>query len=180
MAEQTAARLWGTRALYVAISLAILFVCILPLHTLPRYWAGPDLLLALTLVWSLRKRRAVPILIVAAVALLADLMLQRPPGLWAAILVIGSEWLKSHARQLRDQSFATEWLTVATLIVLMALAYRITLAMTVTQMPPLGLYVMQVVATIVIYPLVVGVSHVVFGIRKAQPGDLESMGRQRA
>lgn len=180
MAEQTATRLWVTRGLYVAISLAILFFSILPLHTLPRYWAGPDLLLALTLTWSLRKRRAVPLLIVAAVALLADLMLQRPPGLWAAIVVIGSEWLKSHARQLRDQSFVTEWLTVGTLILLMALAYRVALAISVTQLPPLGLYVMQFVATIVVYPMVVGVSHLAFGIRKAQPGDLESLGRQRA
>ena len=178
MAEQTPARIWTMRAMFVLIALAILFFRLLPLHTLPRGWAGPDLFLAVVAAWSLRRRRAVPVWLVAALALLGDLLLQRPPGLWAAMTVVASEWFKAHSRQLRDQTFVTEWITVGTVLVAMAVGYSLALALTVTQGPPLGLFTMQIVATWAVYPLVVGISNVVFGIRKPQPGDLESLGRQ--
>ena len=59
----------------------------------------------------------------AVAFLLTDLLLQRPPGLWAVLALIGVENLKSRGRHLRDASFAAEWLTVA-VILTMVIMYQ--------------------------------------------------------
>ena len=65
---------------------------LLPLQTTPRSLAGPDLLLAFAVAWCLRRPEFVPPLALALAFLLADLLLQRPPGLWAllALFTVGS------------------------------------------------------------------------------------------
>ena len=47
-----------------------------------RFLIGPDLLIAFAFAWSLRRPEYVPSLLLALLFLLADLLLQRPPGLW--------------------------------------------------------------------------------------------------
>src|SRR6056297_679498 len=165
MAERKRHNRWLMRLLYVALCLALIFLHLLPLETLPRGWAGPDLLLALTFAWLLRRPDYVPPLLIAAIFLLADLLFQRPPGLWAAMVLLGSEALRAREPGLRDLTFAVEWLSVVTTLV----------AMMVDQ-APLGLSLMQVIATLLVYPLVAIVSKMVFGVRKIAPGDIDALG----
>ena len=75
----TSSRTWPMRAAFVALSLALIFVHLLPLETVPRKWAPPDILLAFAFAWVLRRPDYVPALLVAGVFLMADLLLQRPP-----------------------------------------------------------------------------------------------------
>jgi rod shape-determining protein MreD len=48
--------------------------------------------------------------------LLADLLFLRPPGLWAAIVVLGHEFLRNREQGLRDMPFFVEWGLVASLL----------------------------------------------------------------
>lgn len=175
MDERGQAYLWAMRALFLALCAGVMFLRLMPLDTLPRGWAGPDLIVALVLAWSLRRPEYVPPLLIAAVMLLTDLLFQRPPGLWAALVVIGSQALKARAQDLRDLTFMMEWASVATTLVVMTLGFRIVLGITLVDQAPLGLSLMEMVATLLAYPVVVFASHFVLGVRKAAPGDLDAM-----
>lgn len=175
MAEGGPARLWSMRALYAGLCALLVFVRLLPLDTLPRGTAGPDLILALTFAWVLRRPEYVPPLLIGAVFLLCDLLFQRPPGLWAALVLIGCQTLRARAVELRDLSFMMEWASVATTLAAMTLAQRVVLAITLVDQPPLGLSLIEAMMTLALYPLVVVISQALFGVRKAAPGDLDAI-----
>lgn len=179
MVERNTFRLWAMRATFVALGLATIFVCLLPLQTGPARWPTPDILLALCLAWSLRRPDFAPVLCIGALMLLADLMFQRPPGLFAAMTVIASEAMRRRGPGLRDAGFATEMLTVALSIAVITIAYRVALTLLVLPRPPLGLSLVQAMLTIAAYPLVVVVSQLVLGVRTQTQAELAS-GRGRA
>lgn len=176
MNEQTASRIWGMRLTFALITCIILFFHLLPLETSPRRWVGPDLLLAFACAWSLRRPEYVPTIALAGLFLLADLLLFRPPGLWAAFALIGCEHLKSRARSLRDGSFANEWLMVCVVITVIAVFYRAVLMITFVELPSFGLAMFELVMTMLFYPVVVGATHFILGVRKATPGELDAAG----
>lgn len=118
MNELQTTRIWLMRACFIILALVILFIHLLPLNTLPRAWAMPDLLMGFALAWSVRRPDYVPVFLLGALLLLADLMLQRPPGLWAVLTLLCCENLKQRSHTLRAANFAVEWATTATMIVL--------------------------------------------------------------
>lgn len=168
--------IWWKRGLFLLLALTILFGNLLPLSTVPSSWAGPDLLIALTFAWALRRPEFVPVLLIAFIMLLADLLLQRPPGLMAALIVLGTEQLKTRAIGLRDASFVGEWVAAGLVVVGVFLLNRVTLSVLMVDQAPLGLTLIQMIATILIYPVVVFVSHLFFGVRKLAPGDDDAIG----
>ncbi|MEO1138921.1 MAG: rod shape-determining protein MreD [Pseudomonadota bacterium] len=176
MAENAAVHMWAMRVIYLSLGLLLMFLSLLPLQTLPRGWAGPDVIVALTFAWVLRRPDYVPPLLVAGVILLGDLMFHRPPGLWAALVLIASETLRARHVGLRDLTFAVEWVSVTTTLVAITLIYRTVLALLLVDQAPLGLSIVQLVMTLISYPLVVIVSQSLFGVRKLAPGDIGAMG----
>ena len=177
MIDSALLKLWLKRALFVLLSLVVMFFHLLPLDAMPDRWAGPDLLAALVFAWAVRRPEYVPILLVASVMLLADLVFQRPPGLWSVLVVCAAEWLKSRERRQRETTFALEWLTFAGAFIVITAIYRIVLMILILSPGMLYLATFQVVATIAVYPLVVAVSRFVLGVRRAAPGDVDRMGK---
>jgi rod shape-determining protein MreD len=163
------------RILFGMLCLVLIFLHLLPLQILPRGWAGPDVMLALTFAWVLRRPDFVPPLLIAGLFLLTDLLFQRPPGLWAALVLLGSQALRAREPGLRDLTFAVEWVSVATTLVAMTLGYRFILALLMVDQAPLGLSLMQLVLTLMVYPLVALISHSAFGVRKIAPGDIDAL-----
>jgi len=100
------------RAVFPVLALLNIFFHLLPLDTIPRQWAPPDLLVAAALAWSVRRPDYIPTAILALTLLLADLMFQRPPGLMAMLVLLGSEFLKPRALTHRDTGFVAEWISV--------------------------------------------------------------------
>lgn len=119
-----------------------------------------------------------PRFFLALVFLLADLLLQRPPGLWAVLALIGVENLKSRGRHLRDASFAAEWLTVAVILTMVIFANRILLSLALVPTPSLTLNLTELALTTLAYPLIVAVTHGIMGVRKTAPGDLDALGKR--
>ncbi|WP_333684178.1 rod shape-determining protein MreD [Pontibaca methylaminivorans] len=165
----TPGRLWFMRLVYLGLALFLICLHLLPLTTLPPRFTPPDLLLGLTLAWALRRPEQVPVLAIAAVMLLADLMFLRPPGLFAALVVIGSEWLKRRIPILRESGFASEWGAVALAVLGMLLANRLALGLLVVQQAPLRPHLVQAGLTIATYPLVVLFVQGILGVRRAAP-----------
>ncbi|OZB17347.1 MAG: rod shape-determining protein MreD [Rhodobacterales bacterium 34-62-10] len=178
MAEGSTPRIWAMRMMFVALAMLLIFSKLVPLDFQPQVWAGPDMLVALIFAWALRRPEFVPALSVGLIILLADLLFLRPPGLWAALMVIGTQALKNRARTLRDQPFMMEWLAVAGIFLTISLVNRLVLAVLMIPQAPLGLTVIHVVMTLICYPVIVMISQWVFGVRKAAPGDLDRLGQR--
>ncbi|MGC3938498.1 rod shape-determining protein MreD [Roseobacter sp. EG26] len=176
MSELPQTRLWTMRLGFTLLVCVILFFHLLPLDTTPRRWVGPDLLLAFACAWSIRRPEYVPAIALALLFLLADLLLQRPPGLWALLALVACERLKNRARGLRDTGFAREWLTVCIVVAGVALAYRALLIITLVELPAFGLTLFETIMTMLFYPLVVAVTHGLMRVRKAMPGDMDGSG----
>lgn len=162
---------WGLRIAFVLVCFAVLFVKLLPLRLEPRSLAGPDLILMILFSWTLRRPDAVPLIISASVLLLSDLVLMRPPGLWAALVLIATEWLRVRDRFLRNSTFWAEWLNVSLALAFISLIYSFALTLMFDISDAYFLSVMQFSLTVILYPLVVFVSSVVFGVRRSAPRD---------
>ncbi|MDE4134096.1 rod shape-determining protein MreD [Phaeobacter sp. QD34_3] len=176
MASTSPGRIWLMRMAFPALALVLLFFHLLPLDTLPSRWAPPDLLLALALAWSLRRPDFVPVLLLGATMLMADMLFQRPPGLFALLVVLGCEFLKSRVLPHPETAFAAEWLAVAMVISGIVVLNRAILAILAVAQAPLGLTLIQAVLTIAVYPLVVLFSQQLLGVRKLSPAEAEVLG----
>ncbi|AXI48135.1 rod shape-determining protein MreD [Sulfitobacter sp. SK012] len=208
MNELSPARLWLMRAGFVLLTALIIFYQLLPLDTAPvdlfttdlvplaasdssdarlerllhlsdpRRWIGPDLLLGFAMAWSLRRPEYVPAILLAGIFLLADMLLQRPPGLLALLTLVGCENLKMRERGLRDATFVAEWIAVAFVMVSIFIANRIILSLLLVDTAPWGLSLIELGMTLLFYPLIAGVTHGLMGVRKTAPGELDSKGQR--
>lgn len=174
--DRSASHNWGMRGLYVFLTVLVLFLHLLPLNTPPDRWPFPDFLIALTFAWVLRRPDYVPTLLVAATMLMADLLLQRPPGLLAALVVLGSTYLRSAAPGMRDLGFVGEWTSVAAVITTIFLVNRIVLSVLSVEQTALAPVVIQMVLTILAYPVIVLLSQNVLGVRRMSSADASAVG----
>jgi rod shape-determining protein MreD len=177
MAERTDSKTWMKRTTFVALAFVLIVAELVPLDLRPNVWAGPDLLMAVTLAWVARRPSALPVFVVAVVFLMADFLFMRPPGLWAALVVVLTEMIRRRNSEFRNMPFLAEWGTIAGGIVMITLMNRAILFVVASPRAPLGLTLMEMIMTIIVYPLVVMVAYFVFGIRRAAPGETGSKGQ---
>ncbi len=176
MAERTATHLLLNRGLFLGLCLLLIYVQILPLETTPRRWTGPDMLVVMSVAWTLRRPEYAPAWLLAGVMLLGDFLFMRPPGLFSALTVILCEFMRRRSVLLRDTAFAIEWLSATGAIVALALGNRLIMTIFFIEQVPLGLTLIQMIMSILCYPLVVLFAWAFLGLRKAAPGDLNALG----
>lgn len=169
---------WLGRLTWLLICFALIFIQLLPLNTLPPSWAGPDLMLVITLAWVARRPDYAPALMIVPVFLIADLLFGRPPGLHTAFVLILTEALRAQANSLRNVPFPLEWATVAFGIVALTLANRIVLAIFLTPQAPLRLTMIEMAMSCMVYPLVVATAFLVFGVSRPAPGEVDALGHR--
>lgn len=178
MVDQRPTRVWVMRALFSAVILGILLIHLLPLETQAERWIGPDIILAVTFAWGFRRPDYVPAVLVGLLALTADALMQRPPGLYAALLVLGVESLRLRTQANREISFMLEWLIVSGTMVGVFVLYRLAHAVFFMVPTPFGASLLQLIITIAVYPAVVLASLLIFGIRKPAPGEVDALGHR--
>lgn len=163
--------LWG---LIAAVSIV---VRMLPLGNAPG-WPMPDVLLALTLAWVLRRQAHLPAVLIALVFLAEDLFLMRPPGLWALMVLLGTEFLRRRESVVRELNLLFEWAMVAGVMLAMVVGNRLLRAVVFTPNDPLLPTLAGLVLTVLSYPLVVVVLQGVLRIRKPATGEVDERGRR--
>lgn len=178
MVEGGSRTIWLYRGLFVALAAFVLFLRILPLGSIAGNWPGPDLLLCLIMAWVMRRPDYLPVLLIALVVFIEDLILMRPPGLWTALTVVATEFLRSRVALTRELNFAVEWLLVAGLMIGMLLAYRLIFALVLLPQPPLGFALMQILWSVLCYPVIVIASRLALYLRKPAMGEVDERGRR--
>ena len=176
MIEGADRQTWINRGVFIVLAFVFIVIDLVPRDMRPPVWAAPDLLLAATLAWVARKPSYLPVLVIAAFFLMTDFLFMRPPGLWAALVVILTEAIRRRNRDFRDMPFLVEWGTIAIGIIAITVANRLVLAVVMLPQAPLGLTFTQMIATIAVYPVVLVVAHFVFGVTRTAPGEVGSKG----
>lgn len=195
MVDPAAREVWLHRALFVAIALLLLFWRLLPLPMAMMtdcaetagwcrftVWLnrtpGPDLLLCIIFAWTMRRPDYLPALLIAAVVLLEDMLLDRPPGLWTALVLLASEFVRGRVALTRELNFGVEWLLVSGLMVAMLVVYRLTFAMVLVPQAGFGFAMIQVLWSVLCYPVVVFLSRYVLDLHKPAMGEIDAYGRR--
>jgi len=178
MAEARPGLGWAWYGLFVGLGLGSIFLRIVPLPQMSGQLPGPDLLMCLSCLWVLRRPDLLPAALIVGVVLLEDILLMRPPGLWAAIMLVGTEFLRRRAALSRELTLLSEWMLVALVMLAMVMAHRMVNVLAMLPQPPLGLSLVQFGASVLAWPLLVGVMRVVFGLRKPATGEVDAFGRR--
>ncbi|MDF1871778.1 rod shape-determining protein MreD [Vannielia sp.] len=178
MIDPVTSRTWTYRLGFIVLCALFTFFRLLPLDTSAEGWPGPDLMLALTMAWVLRRPAFVPPMLIVMVFLTADLIFQRPPGLWAMLVLLGTEFLRARQSLSREVPFPVEWALAGSVVLAILIAYFALLALFMVPRPPLSVATARAIATIGVYPLVVLASHLLFGLRKASPGEVDALGHR--
>ena len=178
MAEKSGVHLWSMRLLYSALCGLVVMFHLLPLGQLGAISFSPDIILCITLAWIVRRPDYAPILLIAVIALLADLLLMRVPGLWAALTVLLADSVSKQRHKMRSTGFGVEWFRVSVGIAVIFVVERVALGFLFVETPPLGASIAQYLATLVAYPIVVGVTSGVFRVRKPELIETTPAGRR--
>lgn len=178
MIDQLTLVRWFYWLLLISLAGASVFVRLLPVGSGSAGWPGPDLLLCLVFAWVHRRPDFVPVLLVAALFLVTDMLFLRPPGLWTALVILGLEFLRGREPLSRELPFLVEWGMVAAVMVAMLVANRLVLGLFVVEQASLGRSLMQMLVTLVAYPLVALVSVHILRVRRLQPGEGEGLRRR--
>ncbi len=179
MARSPAANRWIYGAAYVGAASVIILLRILPTDLGPNGYPGPDLLLCLTFAWVLRRPHFVPVFLIAPVFLMTDILYLRPPGLWTALVILAAEYLRSRESALRELPLAAELGLVSVVLILVHLANYLVLLIFAVPHGPLGLVVLQTIASLIAYPMIVILARLVFKVDKMSPADVEAARRVR-
>lgn len=176
MLDPVSLRIWSNRGLFVALIGFLVFARMLPLDTSATGLPGPDLILALTFAWVLRRPSYVPALLIVVVFLFCDLLFGQPPGLWAMLVLIASEFLRARQGLSRELPFPLEWAFVAMIMGALWTAHLISLGLFALDRPAIGLAAVQLLFTIAAYPAIVWLSALLFGLKKATPEEADALG----
>ncbi len=177
MVDSPTFRYWLYQGFYLALAVLIMTALLMPLPRPADSLPGPDLLLCLTLAWAIRRPDYLPVLLIAFVFLMQDFLLSRPPGVWTALVIIGTEFLRGRWALTRELNFPTEWLLMAGLMVAAFLVNRLILSIFLVPIPGLGPVLVQILWTILVYPLVVWLLQTLVGLRKPATGETDAHGR---
>lgn len=176
MSERTDGKTWINRGVFVALAFSFVVIDLVPRDMRPSPWATPDFLLAFTLAWVARKPTYLPVVVIAAFFLMTDFLFMRPPGLWAALVVILTEIIRRQNHDFRNMPFLVEWGTIAFGVVAITVINRIVLALVMLPQAPLGLTLIQMMATILVYPFVLVIAHAAFGVSRTARGETGNRG----
>lgn len=195
MIDGATREIWVHRALFLGIALLLLFWRLLPLPSADptlcgagegwcqtKLWLsrapGPDLLLCIIFAWTMRRPDYLPVLLIAAILLLEDMMLMRPPGLWTGLVILASEFVRGRVALTRELNFAVEWLLVSGLMLALLVIYRLIFAMVLLPQPTFGFALIQVVWSVLCYPVVVFLSRLALDLHKPAMGEVDAYGRR--
>ena len=160
-------RLWHIvrlRLIYCCVAFIIIAVQLVPTRGYTAFGTAPDLLLCMTIAWTIRRPEVMSPIWVAIVLVLADFLLQRPPGLWALIVLGVNVVLARQVADLHKPLFMSEWLLATGAIIAVVVVYQIALLVTFLPTRAFLPYMLQTLLTILVYPLVTMVSHRLFGV----------------
>ena len=165
MATITGPNLRINQALFFSLGFLFILCAMLPLGLQADAPLMPNLVFALAISWTIRRPASAPWGSIFALALLADVLLMKPIGLWAALTLGLSEFARAQRWAIREQMFLVEWAIFAAVFAFALALNALLLALVFEPRPALPLVLNYFLSTTLAYPVVVLLIHWVFGVR---------------
>ena len=153
MMQDPPLRILRLQLTYLAIVALVVLLQTLPVQSLPHPFAPDDVPLAITLAWIMRRPDVMSPIVITLAFLFADTILQRPPGLWTLIVLCASIFLRMRTRGRKEVLFLYEWFIISLVIGVSFLTQYFALMFTFLPVPDLQPYLVQVLLSILIYPI---------------------------
>ena len=153
MMQDPPMRTFRLQLTYLAIIALVVLLQTLPLQALPYPFAPADVPLVVTFAWIMRRPDLMSPFLITLAFLFADAILQKPPGLWTLIVLCASIFLRMRTRGRNEVLFLYEWLIVAMVIGVSFLVHYFALMFTFLPVPDVQQYIVQVLLSILIYPI---------------------------
>ena len=146
-------RILRLKLTYLLIVMLLILFQTMPIHTSIDQFAMPDMLLVITFVWVMRRPDVMGPLLITIAFLFADMILQRPPGLWTLTALCSSMFLRSRTIYFKEVIFFYEWLMIGIVVIICFIAQQFLLLFTFLPTHDLVLLVKQAFFTIMLYPI---------------------------
>ena len=153
MTQDPPLRVFRLQLTYLAIVALVVLLQTFPLQSLPYPFAPADVPLAITFAWIMRRPDVMSPILITLAFLFADAILQRPPGLWTLIVLCASIFLRMRTRGRKEILFLYEWLIVSWVVGVSFLVHYFALMFSFLPVPDVQQYVVQVMLSILIYPI---------------------------
>ena len=164
-------RLWFETVLFIVLGFVAIGLAILPMGLTADSIPFPDLIYCLFAAWVIRRPESAPMIAIAGLGLIADAMMMRPIGLWALMLLLGTEGLRISERAFREIPFVLEWVYVSGFLIIMVILQNVILLVSFDEVYNAKTLAGHVLRTIAIYPIVVAMLHWIFRIRAPKPNE---------
>ena len=151
-------RVLRLRLTYLLITILLVLFQTMPIHTPINQFVMPDIPLIITFAWVMRRPDVMDPILITVAFLFADIILQRPPGLWALTVLCASMFLRLRAIYFKEAIFLYEWLMIAVVIIICFTAHHFLLLLTFLPTHNLALVVKQALFTIMLYPIFIWLS----------------------
>ena len=151
-------RILRLRLTYLLIVMLLVLFQTMPIHTSIDQYIMPDIPLVITFAWVMRRPDVMDPILITIAFLFADMILQRPPGLWALIALCASMFLRLRTTYFKEVIFVYEWLMIAIVIIICFTAHHFLLLLTFLPTHNLELLVKQALFTIILYPVFIWLS----------------------
>ena len=151
-------RILRLRLTYLLIVMLLVLFQTMPIHTSIDQYIMPDIPLVITFAWVMRRPDVMDPILITIAFLFADMILQRPPGLWTLIALCGSMFLRSRTIYFKEIIFFYEWLMIAIVVIFCFAANQFLLLLTFLPTHNLELLVKQALFTIILYPVFIWLS----------------------
>ena len=141
------------QVVYFCIGLFIIFFQILPLHTIPQTWSGPNVLLVFFAVIVSKRPEFTSSVLIASIFLIEDFFLMRPPGLMSSLTVLGFYFLKRKFQNQEVNSFISCWGSVTTCLTIILLLYYFISILFFIPSAGFRLTLIELIVTLALYPV---------------------------
>ena len=152
-------RILRLRLTYLLIVMLFVLFQTMPIHTSTDQLAMPDIPLVITFAWVMRRPDVMDPILITVAFLFADMILQRPPGLWTLIALCASMFLRLRTIYFKEVIFFYEWLMIAIVVIICFAAHQFLLLLTFLPTHNLALLLKQAFFTVILYPIFIWLSH---------------------
>ena len=159
------------RCIFIFVLFVALSIELTPVFALPLSALKPDLIYCFIAAWLLRRPDYVPTAAIVGIVVAAELMRLQTPGLWSAILLVLSEFLRAQAARFAKQSFWSEWLLISVTFAAATIFYLFALTLAFMPTPSSDHSLLHIASTVVAYPFAAGLTSIVFRVNKFRTAD---------
>ena len=146
-------RLLRLRCSFLVITTLLVMLKTLPIQTGLNLIFIPDVLLVMSFSWIIQRPDIIGPILLTMTFLFADFILQRPPGLWALIVLFGGMFLRTRSIRFKEVFFIYEWATVSAVIIFCYTLQNVLMRFAFITLYDFKLTSIQALTAILFYPI---------------------------